>query len=87
MKTPSHWPVIGRCGLYFFIAYLTPFIAELRNVGPNVIWETWCWVDWTTLNLECLLAGLLVIRVYIDSSFKQHIDDIKASQNAQNGTP
>jgi len=69
-------PVLLRGGLYFVIAWLTPFVGTIKQVGPTVVQNTWQYSDWLLLNAECLLAGLLVVRVYIDGSFKQHSDKV-----------
>lgn len=73
-------PVIFRGGLYCFIAFMTPFVATIEKVGTTVVLNSWTWADWLLLWGECTLASALTLRIYIDSSFKQLSDDLKANK-------
>lgn len=70
-------PVIVRGSLYFMIGFLTPMVVEIKNVGTAVILHDWNWLDWITLFLESFLAGLTILRVYMDNSFARHSDKVK----------
>lgn len=84
----NRWrPVILRGALYYIIAWLTPFVGTIKAVGPNVVMQTWTAADWVLLLAECTLAGLLVIRVYIDGSFKQHTDKLDDEKKISNSAP
>lgn len=82
MNRMGKWrPVIYRGSLYAAIAYLTPVVAAMKAAGSKIV-MTWSWVDWVILNLEALLAALLVLRVYVDSSFSKHADKMEAEKTA-----
>lgn len=83
----NRWrPVIYRGALYAIIAFLTPLVTAMKAAGSKTV-MTWNWVDWVILVLESLLASLLVLRVYVDSSFSKHADKMEAEKTATNIKP
>jgi len=70
-------PVIIRGGLYFCIAFLSPMVVEIKNVGAHVIVDDWGWLNWAVLILESSLAGLIAVRIYMDGSFSRHSEKLK----------
>jgi hypothetical protein len=69
------WPVIYRASLYFAIAVLAVFAAELKPYADAEVMPSAGKLSYIAIG--AVLSGLVTIRAYFDGSAQRRSDELK----------
>lgn len=72
MKVTEGWMIVFKASLYFGAAFLPPVIDCLASTAIHGYWPSL--PAFTVANAQGLLAGIVALRAYTDSSHSRYVD-------------